>query len=107
PNPEHVIRLSLSEALHAREPLHPGLVITFDYFDAGLLEHDLAHPNRIGVRRLPPGQVPLPSVEPIEQPLSHLEPSHGSSGGTPRCGSPRPTPRRSGGRPSLRLRRLR
>src|SRR5690606_23921691 len=47
PNAEHVVRFGLSEALHVREALHPGLVVPLDDLDAGLLKHDLAHPNRV------------------------------------------------------------
>ena len=45
--------------------------VRHDGGDLGLLEHDLANPNGVGVAPGPPRQVPRPGAEPAPQPLPH------------------------------------
>ena len=54
---EPVLR-RLRQSFHRGEGCQKAGIVTKDRRHTGLLEHDLRHPDAVGVLRLPPGQVP-------------------------------------------------
>src|SRR5690606_14702610 len=72
-----------------------ALVVRDHGLDPRLLEHDLAHPDRVRIARAAPREVALPAVEPVEERAADRV-SHGG-------GACRPRPRgSSAGRPLRR-----
>ena len=69
PQLEHLRLIRRGERTNIRKRLHPPLVIAAHGLDARLLEHDLAHPDAVGHRFAPPGQVSVSLVVPLEQRL--------------------------------------
>ena len=59
PRGEHVVERRLGERRHGREPGHPALPVRDHRRDPGLLQHDLADPDRVGVAGPPPRQIAL------------------------------------------------
>jgi hypothetical protein len=64
---EDLLLVRLGEGVDIGEALHPVLPERDDGGDLGLLKHDLAHPDGVGVFGAPPGKVALAMVEPVEQ----------------------------------------
>jgi hypothetical protein len=59
PRGEHVVERGVRERRHRREPGHPTLPVRDHRRDPGLLQHDLADPDRIRVAGAPPRQIAL------------------------------------------------
>ncbi len=59
PDLEYVVERRGRERRHRREPRHPALPVGDHGGDARLLQHDLADPDRVGIARAAPRQVPL------------------------------------------------
>lgn len=59
PRREHVVERRPRERGHRREPRHPALPVRDHRGDAGLLQHDLADPDRVRIARAAPRQVTL------------------------------------------------
>jgi len=59
PRGEDVVERRLGERRDGREPGHPALPVRDHRRDPGLLQHDLADPDRVGVAGAPPRQVAL------------------------------------------------
>ncbi len=59
PRREDVVERCAGEGVHRREPRHPALPVRDHGGDAGLLQHDLADPDRIRVARTPPREIAL------------------------------------------------
>jgi len=59
PRREHVVERRRGERRHRREPRHPALPVRDHRRDAGLLQHDLADPDRVRIARPPPRQIAL------------------------------------------------
>ena len=57
PGGEDVVERRVGEGPHRREARHPALPVRDHRRDAGLLQHDLADPDRVGIARATPGQV--------------------------------------------------
>src|SRR5215472_14512536 len=68
---EHVVGRGMGEGSDGREPRHKAAKISPYRRNSGLLKHDLAEPDAIGIRRLTglgaPGQRPAMSIEPAQQ----------------------------------------
>ena len=59
PRREHGVERRAGERDHRRELLHPALPVRDHGRDPGLLQHDLAHPDRVGIAGPAPRQVAL------------------------------------------------
>lgn len=57
----------LGQGLDGGEGLHPPIPVRDDRLDLGLLEHDLGHPNGVGIPGPSPGQIPSGAVEMAEE----------------------------------------
>ena len=57
PRGEHVVERRAGERPHRREPRHPPLPVRDHGRDAGLLQHDLADPDRVRIAGAPPRQI--------------------------------------------------
>jgi hypothetical protein len=57
PRREHVVEWRRGERGERREPGHPALPVRDHGGDPGLLQHHLAHPDRVRISRAPPRQV--------------------------------------------------
>jgi len=77
PGPQDVRLSGRSQVGHGRKPLQKSLEIVADPLDLGLLQHDLADPDAVGITGPPPGQIPARPAVPGEQ-----RPDNG--GGRPR-----------------------
>ncbi len=63
PRREHVVERRGGQRAHGGEALHPALPVRDDGGHPRLLQHDLAHPDRIGVTHAAPGQIaPAPAI---------------------------------------------
>ena len=68
PQLENAIDGRLRERAHGRHRREEALVIRHDRLDARLLEHDLAHPDRVRIARPAPRQIPPVARVPGKQP---------------------------------------
>jgi hypothetical protein len=57
PEPEDVVERRGGELAHRREARHPSLPVGAHGLEPGLLRHDLADPDGVGVTRVTPGEV--------------------------------------------------
>ena len=63
PEAQHVVEARLAQRAHVGEAGHEALVEGDDGLHLGLLEHDLAHPDGVGIARAAPGEIAgLPRV---------------------------------------------
>jgi len=67
PGLEDRVEACTGKRVHVGEALQETLVVGDDRGDPGLLEHDLGHPDAVGIARFAPGQVPLVCPVPVEQ----------------------------------------
>ena len=71
PSADYIGRRDGGERLRGRPASEPVEVVRNDALDLGLLEHDLAHEDRIRVARVPPGEISTSLREPLEQQPLH------------------------------------
>jgi hypothetical protein len=71
PQAEYFIQIRPCEGLHRREPAYEVFIVGYDSGDRRLLQHDLAEPDLVWVRRPPrfgtPGQAAAMAIVPGQQ----------------------------------------
>ena len=67
PGLEDAVLAGPGERPHVGKLLQEPLVVGDDRVDAGLLEHDLGHPDPVGVLRPAPGQIPFVCPVPVQK----------------------------------------
>jgi hypothetical protein len=73
PQTEQRVGLGAGEALDVGKARQEALVVRDHRVDAGLLEHRLGDPDRVGIARAPPRQIAPVRVVPREQALAQAE----------------------------------
>ena len=66
PQLQQTVLWTIRQAGDIRQFSEKPLVIGFDRFHPGLLQHDLRHPDMVGIFPLPPGQNPSVFIKPVQ-----------------------------------------
>ncbi len=86
PFADHVCDRGLRERIDGWPPLEPGEEVRDDAIDLRLLQHHLAHEDRVRIPSVPPRQIATGACKPLEQRLLHACDSTKSQGEPTRQG---------------------